>query len=225
LGDIERNLRAAAQGLQYDSIADAIATRNPSSVLDWGCGWGQVSDRLLRRGVAVTAFDYRPAEPEGRAPLERFPEIICVHSPESVALPFDDQSFELVLSCGVLEHVSNPIGSLREIHRILQPGGSFLVYNLPNRYSYLERIAKAGGAYYHGQLPDDRVYTPASASKLLREAGFSVGRIKRMNMLPLSIPHPILNRVAPATWRASKALSRVPGLNLVATTLEFEATK
>ena len=51
---------------------------------------------------------------------------------EQPRLPFDDASFDAVLSCGVLEHVPYEEGSVREIARVLKPGGHFFVYQLPN---------------------------------------------------------------------------------------------
>ena len=56
------------------------------------------------------------------------------------------EPFDAVLSCGVLEHVEDPDASLDEIRRVLQPGGTFYVYKLPNRASYLEAIARRLGS-------------------------------------------------------------------------------
>jgi SAM-dependent methyltransferase len=174
---------------------------------------------LLEHGVDTVAFDHR-SDLEGPTtePLERFPEIEAHLSPEPVDLPFENGSFDTVLSCGVLEHVPDPAGSLREIRRILRPGGMFYVANLPNRYSYTERGARLLGRYYHGQLPDDRVYTVATAQALLEGQGDRVTEARRVHMLPLTLGGP-----ARATWTISCLLERVPGLNVVATSLELVA--
>ena len=52
--------------------------------------------------------------------------------------------------------------------------GMFYVTNLPNRYSYTEKVARLLGLYYHGQLPDDRVYSKRTAGELLERHGFQV---------------------------------------------------
>src|SRR6187431_1410213 len=118
------NLRSGPQMREYAAMADRIAADGHGRLLDWGCGWGQVTALLRERGVDVHAFDYRPDEGAvGETPLERFPDIACTFSPEPVALPFDDASFDAVLSCGVLEHVQDPAGSLAELQRVLRPGG------------------------------------------------------------------------------------------------------
>ena len=129
-----------------------------------------------------------------------------------------------MLSCGVLEHVQRPEESLAELRRVLVPGGRLLVYKLPNRFSYLEAIAKRAGLYYHGALPDDRVYDRRSAERLLRDAGFSVDEFRRRNMLPLTIEHRAVSRASGPIWQTNVALSHVPGLSLLATNLELDAT-
>jgi len=217
---LDAHLRSGPQMLQYETLADDFARRNPGRVLDWGCGYGQVTRLLRERGIEVVPFDYRAELSEPTVePLERFPEISAHYSPDPVALPFEDASFDTVLSCGVLEHVEQPDASLDEIRRVLKPGGTFYVTNLPNRYSYTERLARLLGRYYHGQLPNDRVYTKRSARDLLSRHGFAVQELRRVHMLPLTVGGP-----ARPIWAASRVLETIAGLNVVATSLELSAT-
>ena len=223
---LDVNLRSAPQLLEYQAIVTRLAADRPGRILDWGCGWGQVSHLLKRAGLDVTAFDYRPERGrDGVYRLERFPDVEAhVSATDPRTLPFESASFGAVLSCGVLEHVLDPHASLEEIRRVLEPGGTFYVYKLPNRYSYLEWVAKRMGLYYHGADPTDAVYTKRSALALLEGHGFQVREIRGANLLPLTLDHALATRAAGAIWRANRALSAIPGLNLVATNLELVAT-
>ncbi len=131
----------------YIRIADDIAQQIPAGhLLDWGCGFGQMTYLLKRRGFQVTAFDI--GEP-GKATLPNIPlsrELNVVFTSHRSNLPFVESSFDAVLSCGVLEHVDefsqpgNELISLREIARVLRPHGHLLVYQLPQRYAWQEAI-------------------------------------------------------------------------------------
>jgi ubiquinone/menaquinone biosynthesis C-methylase UbiE len=212
--------------LEYQAIVERIARGRHRHVLDWGCGFGQITRMLKDADVPVTAFDYRPGvERDGSYPLERFPSLEAELSSDPRRLPFDDSSFDAVLSLGVLEHVEDPDASLDEIHRVLEPGGTFYVYKLPNRGSYLEWIARRAGLYYHGALPNDRVYGRRSAHALLARHGFEIVEFRRMNVLPLTLTGAFAERFAAGVWRANVALGRLPALNLAATNLEFIARR
>jgi SAM-dependent methyltransferase len=220
------NLRHALQLREYEAIADRIAADAPGRLLDWGCGFGYMTALLRGRGLDVTAFDFRPeVDASGPRPLARYPEIVAdVERDDPVGLPYGDDAFDAVLSCGVLEHVADPDGSLEELKRVLRPGGTLYVFKLPNRWSYLEAIARAGGLYYHGAWEHDRVYDVASAATLLGRHGFAVRDLRRANMLPLTVGGRALGRAAGPLWRLNTGLATVPALRGLATNVELVAT-
>lgn len=96
-----------------------------SRLLDLGCGRGGLVEQLshpLSRivGVDPDLLSLR----EHRLPLPRLQAI-------SGHLPFHDNSFDLVFSSWLLEHLPDPLADFREIARILRPGGCF-IFITPN---------------------------------------------------------------------------------------------
>jgi SAM-dependent methyltransferase len=223
-GGSEIHLHSAPQMAEYEAAADRVAADGHRRVLDWGAGYGQMSDLLRRRGVEVTASEFSPdAAGVELRPLARLPELEASFTNDPVRLPYEDDSFEAVLSMGVLEHVSDPDGSVDELARVLRPGGTLYVYKLPNRLSYLEAIARRTGQYFHGQGEHDRLYTVPTARALLERHGFEVREIRYANMLPLTLPGRVARTLAPVIWAANRLLARVPGLNRLATNVELVA--
>lgn len=231
--DYRANLRSPLTQRGYDKHLDRMVRDGHRKVLDWGCGHGQNAAGLIARGLDVSAFDYRPRDREpgmlkddagGLRRLELFPEVEAyIERHDPVAMPYDDDTFDAVLSMGVLEHVGDPDGSLEEIKRVLQPGGTVYVYKLPNKFSYTERLGKRAGYYWHGQLPDDRLYTMGTALDLLGRHGFEVLDARMANMLPLNRTGAKLPWLTGPLWTANRALEKVPGLNLVSTNVELVA--
>ena len=220
---LDINLRSGPQMLEYEAIVARIAADRPGRLLDWGAGFGQVTALLRDAGVDVTAFDYQPDVEDGVHPLERYPGLEVHLSSDPRALPFDDAAFDSVLSCGVLEHVLDPDASLDEIRRTLRPGGTLYVFKLPNRHSYLERIARAAGLYYHGAEPHEKVYSEREARALLESHAFRVDEIRVANMLPLTLSAAPARLLARPIWALNRALARVPGLSRLATNVELVA--
>jgi len=219
------NIRSGAQMREYGAMVARIASDRPGHVLDWGAGFGQVTRLLADAGLRVTALDYRPEiEREGYHEQPLFPDVQVYVTHDPVRLPFADGTYDAVLSAGVLEHVEHPDRSLDEIRRVLVPGGRLYIYKLPNRFSYVEKLLKLLGLPHHGNHgPYDVLYTRPSAYRLLERHGFRVVEFRRANVLPLLRVGARVPRAAPALWALNRALSRVPGLNLVATNLELVA--
>ena len=221
-GDV--NLHAAAQRREYAAVVDAIVADRPAFVLDWGCGYGLISHDLKRRGLDVVSTDYAPDEP-GRRPSWHFPDVEINFLADPVALPFADGEFDAALSLGVLEHVADPGNSLDELRRVLRPGGKLYVYKLPNRFSWLEWLARRLHLEYHGTRPDDTLYTVRSAVALIERHGFAVESARWANMLPLTLPGPLVARLSGPLWWLNRLLARVPGLNRLATNVQVMATR
>lgn len=211
--------------LNYIRIADEVKRFMPGgSILDWGCSYGQMSFLLQRRGLEVIGYDLGGESKAAPSPL--FPEVTITRGNDPVRIPYPDSTFDAVLSCGVLEHVENESGSLKEINRILRPRGHFFLYNLPQQGSYKEfMLSRLHVGYTH-----ERKYTMSQIQAVLEGNNFRVVMARRSSMLPQNLsPLPqfrgIFNHLAPAIWRADRLLSGIPVVNRVAEALELVAVK
>lgn len=114
------------------------------TVLDFGCGPGHdlVGFGLYSRCAKLVGVDVSASSVlEARARLALHDiraEVACL-SP-GAALPFADATFDHVHSSGVLHHVEDPVGALRELKRVLKPGGNMhvMVYHYNSIWMHLK---------------------------------------------------------------------------------------
>lgn len=112
----------------------------PSSgaVLDWGCNHAPTSCLVkMLRGDAVKLYGCDVHGEDFRAFYD-FAGLQYTRLTHPRLLPYEDDFFDAVIGTAVLEHVPNDSESLKEIHRVIKPGGVFIVTTLPNRFSYTE---------------------------------------------------------------------------------------
>lgn len=212
---------------EYEAIAERIAGDGATHVLDWGCGFGYGAKFLRERGVQVTLFDFDPnAEGATQTRLTAFPDVEVTVSPEPVKLPYPDGHFDAVLSLGTLEHVQYPEQSVQEIRRVLDDGGRFYLFKIPNRYSWVEHAARRSGRYYHGAHEHDRVYTFHSITQMISKAGFTLDYAAHRNWFPLHRLSSVVDaRHTGRFRRVSDVITRTPGLRAFSTNIELVATK
>lgn len=221
-----RHLASRMAILDYIRIADQVVARvGHGKILDWGCGYGQVSYLLRTRGLGVTSYDIGHPAFAAHLPISR--DLHAIVGSDPVDLPFPRNHFDAVLSCGVFEHVVDENGSLNELNRILRPQGLFLLYNLPNKYSYKEALIEN----MHWGYTHERKYTFARMQKLLADHGFYMSKAQWGGMLPHTLTgfppclRILYDRGAPAWMRLDTTVSRVPFLNRFAEALEIVAVK
>ncbi len=165
-------------------------------ILDLGCGRGGLSVALHARGLSTTALDLRF---RNCAVTRRRSRRYGLDTPAVTSLgehlPFASGSFDAVACLEVLEHVRSPVLLLREIRRVLTPGGrcvatvinrwahydphyhlwglNFLPRSLANRYIALRRRTKR--SYRDCQTLDEmHYYGYREFLRLAAELGFTV---------------------------------------------------
>lgn len=109
-------------------------------VLEIGCGCGSEAERFARAGASYTGLDLTHAAvalTQERFRQAQLPGSFIQGDAEN--LPFDDASFDLVYSHGVLHHTPDTARAVRELYRVLAPGGRAVVM-LYHRNSFNYRI-------------------------------------------------------------------------------------
>lgn len=119
----------------------ALALAPGASILDAPCGTGDLAAALRDRGYTVSAADLDPAAAARLPGSFRLADL-------TQRLPWPDASFDAVLSVEGIEHLENPFAYLREIHRVLKPGGT-LVLTTPNIASVRSRVRFFGSGFFH----------------------------------------------------------------------------
>lgn len=138
----------AGQQRRLEMIAAAAESRLQGVVLDDGCGVGMYVVRLAAYGGRVVGIEYdvtRAVEAHQLSPY--------ILSAAGEHLPFPTNSFDLVLSHEVLEHVANDHLAAGEIVRTLRPGGRLALF-VPNRgYPFETHGIYWRGEYHFGNIP------------------------------------------------------------------------
>ena len=177
--------------LAYETFLKIYPQVNPKiRVLDWGCGSGHFSYFLLKSGFTTDSFNLNHKR---TAPFivifnylkKKFKRTFHYKTcPDPVKLPYSSNSFDAVVSIGVLEHVreygGNEIQSLKEINRVLKKGGIFFCYHFPNKFSWIDAIGKK----IHYKFSHRHKFTKKDIKIINETAGLTIQEIKKYAFLP-----------------------------------------
>ena len=155
-------------------------------IVDLGLSRGLLLERFRGYpGAELGGIEIDPAEAErargrGLEPLQHFVNVFDGNV-MTARLPYDDASADVVLAGEILEHVVDTEGFLREIHRMLAPGGA-LVLSTPNIFWAKNRVRLLLGRYpdaleyrsrYGADFGHVRIFGPEQLQELLGETGFA----------------------------------------------------
>src|SRR6266446_5186791 len=130
-------------------------------LLEVGCGMGTDLLQFARGGAKVTGVDLTPRSIEiSRQHLSVYGAGGDFAITDGESLPFADESFDVVYSNGVLHHTPDTAGAVREVHRVLRPGGlaRVMLYHRGSAYYWGQIIFRYGvlhGELLRGESPGD----------------------------------------------------------------------
>lgn len=119
---------------------EILKGRPMKTCLEVGCGRGSLSSYFADSGVECTLLDTSASILESAEVIfkanghkAKFVEA------NALEMPFDDNSFDVVVSIGLLEHFEDIKAPVYEQIRVLRPGGTFFAYIVPERSENLQR--------------------------------------------------------------------------------------
>ena len=154
-----------------DDIVFSSILPEHKSILDIGCGEGIALEKLVRKfpGKVVAGVDL---ERENIEICTRYGLTAVYSNLYELALP--SGSFDVGIMIDVLEHLDRPEEGVKELYRVLSPGGRLIVVIPNDRNFFLSRLAlgMVKEAFY--DAGHERQWSPGEAGGLLRAAGFQI---------------------------------------------------
>jgi trans-aconitate methyltransferase len=171
---------------QAGEVLQWLAAKPGESILDLGCGDGQLTQRIVAAGARVSGVD---ASPEMVAAARN--RGIAAAEAHAESLPYRDAAFEAVFSNAALHWVRDQDAMLAEVHRVLKPGGRFVAEMGGHGNIAAIRVALMAVLARHGHADrEDGVNyypTPDSYAHRLERHGF---KVQRITLVPRPTPLP-----------------------------------
>jgi len=142
--------------LVWAELLDQLGLRGDERILDLGCGRGAVllmAAQHLTTGRAVGVDVWRTIDQSGNsseatrrnAVAEGVADRVELHTADMTALPFEDNSFDVVLSSLAIHNITGRAGrekAISEAVRVLRPGGRLVILDVRATWQYQARLAK-----------------------------------------------------------------------------------
>ncbi len=147
----------------------------PGSVLEMGCGDGLMLEAL--RGKGWNAFGTERTEKMADFARNHFGLQIYVGGLEEIPR---EKKFDLIILFQVLEHLNNPVASLKQCADLLEPGGK-LIIAVPNFSSWQSRYSSS--YWFHLDAPRHLFhFSPTSLGNALKIAGLTISSISYVSL-------------------------------------------
>jgi ubiquinone/menaquinone biosynthesis C-methylase UbiE len=159
-------------------------------LLEVGCGMGYDSLEFLKRGVRVTATDLTPRAVEltrRHFELEGL-QAEDVRTENALALSFADNTFDAVWANGVLHATGDTAQAIREVRRVLKPGGRAIISHFYRKPSWMYALSRFGRENIEFKEEDPPVNDFLTEPQILQMFdGFRVEEAVREHDRPLPV--------------------------------------
>lgn len=167
-------LGALSDKLEKGLVFSLIEIKHGDAVLDAGCGTGNYTIEMARRGADVIGIDSSEEMLAwARVKAQKTGTEATFHVADAMNLPFPDSSFDAVLSNGLLCFLKEPEKALIEMHRVLKPSGR-LVVGVLNRWSPWALFRRVKGLIKDTIYNQAHFISPPELERLIRGAGFDL---------------------------------------------------
>lgn len=158
-------------------------------LLDAGCGTGWFSAEAVKRGARVTSLDLGEKLLEQVAKKCTSKRVVG----SVLALPFKDNSFDILISSEVIEHTTDPVKAIQEFYRVLKPKGT-LVVSTPNSFWYFA-LRIATWLHIRPYLGYENWQSYKELRTNLLSSKFKIKKMYGIHAFPFVVPflNPILN--------------------------------
>lgn len=157
------------------------------SVLDIGCGSGLITGQLQKKGYTVKGLDFSPTAVE-KARKQGITADVC--DLDEGLTTETDATHDVVWAGDIIEHVFDPMGLLKEIHRVLKPNGIIILsipsdvgivsrFNMLLGQSYQEQMYRRSGYYKHHTF-----FNLSLISFMLKNTGLQIQKTEKVLIAP-----------------------------------------
>jgi 2-polyprenyl-3-methyl-5-hydroxy-6-metoxy-1,4-benzoquinol methylase len=168
-------------------------------VLDVGCSSGYLARPLVGQGCTVVGLEL---DPDAAAEARKVCEEVLVGDVETMELPFEPESFDVVLCGDLVEHLRDPEAFLSRVRPLLRKDGK-LVLTTPNVANWAMRLGLLAGRWRYTERgildrTHTHLFTRATLVETLERAGY------RVTELDFTVPLPVAR--TPTTERIAHAV-------------------